>query len=315
MKSIKINEFDLKLDTIYQVMPKYDGSAPDGWRKERTTKALAPWGRNIEGIPFNDHKKVWDTGLYESSPSLSNRREEEVNDILSFVEKNIVRPLEDNLYGEGALDHKDVKDSFWLDYSIDLYNGRIFNTSDPRQLLDLYLCILHGKLCPKGKAESSPYYPFAQFTVENKEHSRSVQQENELLTVEAMGEFYSMLNNNKDRLKLVMNYVGVNIPVKASDGVYTTSFTSFINHRDNSRFNKEEFIEASKKAKEKEGYQELYFYDILGKLFKKKIVTREREFFMFEGTELGTSLKEAARKVAKETTIQAELLKHIENKK
>lgn len=312
MKSITINDFEIKLDTIYQVMPKYDGSAPDGWRKERTTKALAPWGRNIEAIPFHEGMRVWDTGLYKDSPIFAHKKEEEVQEIVRFVKENIVDKLEGSFYSDGELDHKDKKDSYWNEYGIELYNGRIFNTSDPKQLLDLYLSVLHGKLCPKGKAESSPYFPFAQFTVENKEKSKTVQQENELITMEAMGQFYSLLNSNKKTLRLVLNYVGVSIQEKDSDGLFTTSFTTFINHKDNSRLNKENFIEAVKMSGSKGGYEELYLYDVLQKLYRKKIVTKDRDYFMFEGTKIGTSLKEAAKTVSKNQELKVEITKRIE---
>lgn len=312
MESIKINEFEIKLGTIYQVMPKYDGSAPDGWRKERTTKALAPWGKNIEAIPFHENMKVWDTGLYKDSPVFKFKKEEEVQQIVDFVQENIVSKLEGNFYNKGTLDHRDNKDSYWDNYGIELYNGRIFNTDDPKQLLDLYLSIVHGKLCPKGKAESSPYYPFAQYTVENKEQSKSVKQENELITMEAMGLFYSLLNSSKKNLKLVLNYVGVKVPEKANDGIYTTSFTSFIDHKNDSRLNKENFIEAVKMVNDPKKYQELYFYDVLNKLYRKKVVTKDREFVMFEGTKLGTSFKEAAKKVASDNNLMVEVNKRME---
>lgn len=312
MSSIKINDFEIKLNTIYQVMPKYDGSAPDGWRKERTTKALAPWGKNIEAIPFHEGKKVWDTGLYKDSPIFTHKKEEEVNEIVAFVQEHIVEKLEKSFYEKGTLDHKDKKESYWDNYGIELYNGRIFNTDDPKQLLDLYLSVLHGKICPKGKAESSPYFPFAQFTVENKERSKTVRQENELITTKAIGLFYSLLNSNKEKLRLVMNYVGVKVPEKASDGIFTTSFTSYIEHKDDSRLNKERFIEAVEMSNDPDKYQELYFYKVIQDLFRKKVITKEREYVVFEGTKLGTSYKEAAKKIASDKNLIVEINKKIE---
>jgi hypothetical protein len=306
---VTVNGFDINSNTIYQVSPKFDGNAPDGFRKERTTKALAPWGVNIEGIPFNDTKKVWDTGLYESSPVFTTKKKEEVNSILRFVNKHIVDPLEKQFYGEGKLDHKDTKDSFWMDYGIELYNGRIFNTADPKQLMDLYLSVLHGKVCPKGEAESSPYFPNAQFSIENKESARTVQQENDMLMVEAMGLFHTMLNSDTKKLGLVLNYVGVKLPENAESGLITSSFTAFLNHKEDSRLNKEQFVKAAKLSNTQEGYDELFYFKKLQKLFLKKIVTKDRENILFEDTVLGTSFKEAAQKVAKEPKIQKELLK------
>lgn len=304
---LNIKDFNIKIGTIFQVAPKYDGNAPDGFRKARTTKFLTTAGMNREAIPFNTFKNVWDTGLYKGSPVFEGMDSNEVEELVEKLERLIVEPLEERL-GEGRLSYKETN-NYWDDYGIDLYRGKIFNTSKPEELLALYEAIIHGKLCPMGQ-ESSPFYKSAQFCVEDKEEALSVKHKEDLLDIKATGLFHTLATKEPKKLQLALNYVGVRgIDSKNfKEEVAASAFKIFIDHKDDGYANKNMFIEAASMANTKQGYNILYYYKILQDLFRKKKITKEFENYKINDENLGTSLKQAAEIVAKKQDLQTEVL-------
>lgn len=304
---LKYKDFNIKIGTIFQVTPKYDGNAPDGFRKERTTKYLTTSGMNKEAVRFDTSKNVWDTGLYKSSPVFDGMDEKEVEQLVNSVQELIVNPLEDRL-GEGRLSYQESND-YWLDYGFDLYRGKIFNTSKPEELLALYEAIIHGKLCPVGQ-DSSPFYKSADFTIEDKAEAVSVKQKEDNLDIKATGLYYSFDTSEPKKLQLILNYVGL----RGMDGknfkkeVAASAFKVFIDHKEDGFANKEMFIEAASMANTKQGYNELYYYSLLQELFRKKKITKEFENFKLNDENLGNSLKIAAETVAKNQDLQNEIL-------
>ena len=306
-KVLKIKDFNIRLGTIFQVTPKYDGNAPDGFRKERTTKHLAEYGKNREAVPFDEYKKVWDTGLYKTSPCFQGMDPNEVDKLVDMLQKEVVGPLEERL-GENALSYRLSKENkFWDEYGIDLYRGRIFNTNEPDHLLALYEAILHGKLCPIGQ-ESSPFYKSAQFCVEDKEEAVSVRQKEDNLDIKAAGLFHSLSNDPK-KLQLALNYIGLRglDSKNFKPEVAVSAFKIFMDHKDDGYANKEMFIEAASMANTKFGYKELYYYQLLQELYKKRKVTKEFENYKLGDIELGNSLKEAASKISKDPTLETKI--------
>lgn len=305
--SLKVKDITIEKGCIYQVSPKYDGSAPDGFKKERTTKFLSSHGKNIEAVPFDTRMGVWDTGLYEESPCYAGMPKVEVKRLVNSLQESIVKPIEARL-GIGKLDYKE-ENTFWLDYGIDLHRGRIFNTEQPDQLLQLFQVAIHGKVAPKG-SDSNPNYREAQFCVENKEEAKTIQQENDTLEINAMGSFYSLLKGEKDVLALVMNYVGIPLPggKNLDEQVAASAFKVFVDHKSDGYTNKTNFLKAVKLSGEKTGYKELAFYEKIQKLIRKKKIEKERENFLLDGDVLGTNPKEIAKKVARNAELQERIL-------
>lgn len=305
IEKVKIRGFDIKLNSLYQVNPKFDASAPDGFQEYRTTKLLTETGSNSETIPFDSQRNVWDTGLYSTSPCYQGMNKKEVNSILEILEEKVIKPIEEE-WGIGVLDHKE--DSvFWSTYSIPLYRSKIFNTEIPLQTLNLFHSIIQGFLAPKGKMESSPDFRLAQFTVEDKEKVISLEQEKDLLNTEAIGKFYNLLNGDVGQLRNVLNYVGIKIPEgsKIDKSIVSNIFNRSISSAKDEFYIKKSFTEAYDKSQSKEGYNELKTYRDLEELFLKGDVEKDRENFVLRGEILGASLKDAARKVSKNQKLQA----------
>lgn len=301
--TLQVKDISIEKGNIYQVSPKYDGSAPDGFKEHRTTKYLAEYGMNIEAVPFDKDMGVWDTGLYEESPCYAGMPADEVKRLVNTARQNIVEPLEKTL-GKGKLDYKADND-YWLDYGVKLHRGRIFNTERPDHLLELFQVALHGKVSPKGQ-DSNPNYRYAQFSIENKEQAKTVQQENDSLDIQAAGMFYSLLNGDTELLSLVMNYVGIPIPggKEMDKQLASSAFKMYVDDKKNAYQNKKNFISAVELGSEKNGYQELSFYQKVQKLVRTKKITKEREMYVIGEEQLGTNLKEVAKTIAKNPKLQ-----------
>lgn len=305
---IVIDGFEIKKGVIYEITPKFDGNAPDGFIKERTTKLLTSSGRNREAIPFTSN--VWDTGLYPESPSFYGHNPAEVADTLRVVSTHIIKPFE-KLQGEGKLAHKEDSE-FWLNYGVDIYKGKIFNTDKPEDFLALYEMVFHKKLAPK-EHESNPDYRNAQFCIEDKEQTQTVKQKEDNMEIEANGLFFK-LKEKPQYLELALNYAGLRVP-KASGKIdlqlAPSLFKNFIDHKDNGFDNKKIFIDAANNVMTQEGYEEMYIYSGIQALYKKKVITKSFEKFFLDDEELGTNLKQIAARLVKEPKLKARVTDHF----
>lgn len=313
-KTINIHGFEFTVgDEVYQVTSKWDADAPKGYRDQRTTKLISPAsGKNTCTISFNDKVGVWDTGLYADSPMYNGLSKEKRLEIEKIVNENIVKPYEEK-FGKGKLDPRDPESRFWnrvdeSSFKIELYKDRIFNTAQPEERLEMFLALASRNLCPKDQ-ESSPDFRRAQFCIENKEKVRNLQQENDFLDVEATGAFYGLLDKPKE-LKLILNYVGV----KTSGGnkldkqLETSKFKRFADHKKDGYTNKKMFLEAVSMSKTAKGYEELNYYKIAQDLYRKGVITKNKEYFYLGDDTLGTNLKEVAATIAKDKAIQIEVM-------
>jgi len=308
---IKIHDYLLETeDTIYEVTPKYDADAPDGYRNSKSTKILSDTtGRNTISVAFNREMGLWDTGLYESSPMYRDMNPTDRKTLVSKVEELIVEPFE-NIYGKNKLDPRDKDSEFWnyLDdtsFKVDLYQGKLFHTTKPLELLKLFICLANKDLAPK-KGESAPQYRTAQFCIENKEEVRNSKVEDEVTEMEVIGKFYSLLEQEKT-LNPILRYIGLkNIDV-ANREFAITMFKRFIDNKQQSYQNRKLFLDAIELNATKNGRKEIIYYAILSELLTKgKLVKVDNEFMVGE-TPVGNNLKAAAKFISTKPTMQSQV--------
>lgn len=299
--SVTVHGFEIKSNSIYQVIPKPDEDAPDGFRKERTTKILSPRIGEIVGCVKNAQTNTWDTGFYIYSPCYKNLPMDDREEIASNVVKNIKEPIE-NLYG-GTERLDQNNDEFWDDYSFELKNGGIFNTSDPKDLLNLYMAVLHRALAPKKDASESAYRE-AKYCVVNKDEVIDRKLQKDLNYNKAVGSFWVLLENNKSKLLNVLSYLGLQADEKTSEATLSNVVTNFLQHKQNGDQNVDIFLDAFAKAKTTEGYKEISLFKELKDLAKKGIVTKEAGSYMLAGKTLGATFKIAASVVANDQSLQ-----------
>lgn len=316
-KTIEVHNIPLHMDgTIYEVVGKYDADAPDGYRNNQTSKLLDDdAGKNTICALFDMVSQLWDTGLYEDSPMYRNMDDKKRSILVQQIQELIVEPFE-KAYGKGRLDPTDPDSVFWnykdqyRSFKVDLYKGKIFDTSNPKDRLELFICIVNKDLVTK-EFENVPLFKDAQFCIENKEQVRDARIENEILDTDAKGNFFNLLSN-PTALKLILNYIGLKNVDTSNKTITNTLFTRFIEDKSQAYQNKKMFLDAVALYAKPKGKKEIEYYTSIDKLITKgKIVKIDGEYYI-EDTPIGGNLKTCAIKVAGNQKLQIAIDKMIE---
>lgn len=315
---IKIHGIPLETkDTIYEVTSKYDADAADGFKNNRTTKLLDDdAGKNTVSALYDTITGLWDTGLYKESPMYRGLNETQRNTLATQIEELIVKPFE-RVYGEGKLDPRDPDSEFWnyvdkhRSFKVDLYKGKIFNTSEPRELLQLFICVANKDLAPR-EFESAPMFKNAQFCIEDKKKVQDTRVEEEILETEATGQFFNLLDK-PDTLKLILNYIGLRNVNTKDKGLANSLFRRFIEDKQQSYQNKKLFLDAVKLNSNKKGKKEIEYYTSIDTLISKGKIQKMDGTYFAGDVELGVNLKAAAVKASGNTKIQLQIDKLLED--
>lgn len=290
---IKVPEtnFVIKANTIYTVIPKPDPNAPDGFKEHGTTKILHPDVGDTVSAPFDGRMGVWDTGFYDFSPCLLGMDNTEKSKFIETVTKHIVTPVE-RIKGTGTLDHS-AKNDFFDNFVITLYNKVSFNTADPLQLLGLYLAVLGKDLCPKEHV-GHPAFKKAAYQVVNREKEISNKEQTGLDKTKAIGEFYSLLNSDKKKVSILLQYLGISNTLIQDNEVFIKVFNRFLEDKEDGYRNSKIFLDTLGKFSSKEGEEELYVFKSLNELYDKKILKSFKQEYFLKEYNLGNSIKHAA---------------------
>lgn len=284
-------QFVMKSDSMYQIQPKMDASAPDGFKDAGTTKVISPDIGNTVHAPFNGAMRVWDTGFYKSSPILRGMKDEEKEKFVELVNKHIVKPVEE-LKGEGALSHQE-NNPFLDDFGIELKAYRVINTAEPLQRLALYFAVLGKDLAPK-EHQSNPIYSKAQYVIVNREEAVNVRQEREMQKNEAIGLFYVLQRNDKEKMYDLLDYLGISNSKTTDKATLNSSFNRWLEDKTSGYQNSDIFIKAYNKFESEEGAEELYMYKTLKKLHDKNLIKLQRGEVFLDGKPIGAGYKLAA---------------------
>lgn len=298
---VVVNGFEIESGKIYQVTPKPDEDAPDGFRKERTTKVLSPRITESIGCVKNAQTNTWDTGFYEYSPCYKHLPMNQREEIVKNIVKNIKEPIE-NLYGgTNKLDQNN--DAFWDEYSFELRNGEIFNTAEPKELLNLYMAILHRSLAPVKDASHTSYRE-AKYCVINKDEVINRKLSKDLNYNKAIGNFWTLYENDKPKLIDVLGYLGLHATESTNEATLNNIVSNYLKNKQSGDQNVEIFLETFKKAKTEEGKAEIKLYGNLKDLAKKGVIIKEGTDYMLAGKPIGSTFKIAASVVAKDQELQ-----------
>lgn len=293
--SFQINGIEIKSNSLYQIVPKPDLNAPDGFVKWGTSKLLQNGIKESAPCFFDDRKQVWDTGFYKESPCYIGMSKTDVETKVEALNEYIVAPFEE-LMGEGTLDHKKSNNAFWDGFGGDLYNGKVYKTSDPKELLELYMAILHFNVV-KPEDKSKPFAKKASYAVVNKEAVTSLKEQRNADKAEAIGTYYTLLNNNKKQLLNVLEFISLVSNRKLEDKTLTSIVMEFFEEKKQGTNNIKRFLEVAKKVNTPKGKEELNVFASLTALRRARKITEEYGELYLDGTLLGGNLRDATVKV------------------
>lgn len=307
-----IELYGLKIytNTIYQVGEKLDKSAPSGFVERETTKALMDGIKNIENLAvYNEYTKTWDTGLYEESYLLRQAISDDTARSIAVgnIKKFIVEPL-NRIYTEGVLRNTSDNNEFWDNLKVNIYKGKVFNTEDPIQLMQLFQLMLRKVLTPKDQ-ESNTLFLNSQYTITNKEEVVAKSEEKAARQMKSYGIYYSLKSSSKENLITLLNFVGLKVSEDTADTTLDLVFKNYIEDNRNSSTNTAEFIREAEAFATVKGKSIVGIYNTLKDLVvDDKVDMRGKEVYYKDGTFVGTDLKNAARNIAENKELKKEFV-------
>lgn len=295
---LSVNGLDIKKGGIYKITNKPDKSAPDGFQREGTTKLPSEGIGNTVSCRYvitNKSSKtgLYDTGFYVGSPCYANMPKEERTRLVSVLQKAIVEPYEAK-YGAGILSHKN--EEFWDNFGIYLTKGRVLNTEQVDDLMDLYIAMRAYKLTPKTKV-GDPRFKGSQYCVEDKELVKSIQNERAEGLMDAITSFGILSKTDKTNLINILKYVGlVRVDTKVDVETLKPAFFQWL---EKSHTNVSNFHKTYEMLNSEEGVEILNLYVRLNELFRKGVLDKEGGEFAFKGEKIGGDLKTASNNLVK----------------
>lgn len=309
---IEVNGLAIKENSLYKVIDKPDLNAIDGLREHGSTKVPLEFLGNSSGCRYDTSKQVFDTGFYTQSPCYANMDLSTRQQKVQILREKIIEPYE-LVHGEGKLDNKN--EEFWLDYVVDLYEGKIFNTENVDDLLGLYIAMLSYELTPKDRT-GDPAFRNSQFCVEDKEVTSSKRNERAQNYMKAVTAFALMNVNERAKLISCLRFVRMpgadGLSAEAQESTLNSLFHDWIN--DDVK-NVDDFVRVTDLASKKAGLEEIVIYGHLIDFQMKKKVVKIGDEFAYKETPLGPDLKTAAKNLANKTSLKElklELYKEIE---
>ena len=299
---VEVNGLAIKADSTYKITPKPDSNAPSGFIREGTTKLPSVGiGNSIPCRYITTNKAtgqgMYDTGLYEQSPCYATMDREEVRLLVERLQEKLVVPYEKS-HGHGILDQSNSE--FWDNYVVDLFAGRFFNTSNPDDLLGLYIAMRGFELTPRKSLGDSKYND-SQFCIEDKAEVKSIKDRRAETAMRAYTKFGHLLMTQRPTLVNVLKYVQLlGITNEVDDTTLNTVFYEWIQK---SESNITRFIKAVEMV-EKDGGEVINMYAKLTEMARKRLFQKEGTMYLYDGKELGADLKTAAQNLNTKKSLQ-----------
>ena len=116
-QKIKVANTEIVIGDKYEVVPKKDYEAPDGFQEFGTTKILHSGVKEVRGVSFDEQINLYDTGFDEDSES-NNRLERGSKEVVIDTYNKIIKAPYEKKFRIDASSHND---SFWESYMYEIY--------------------------------------------------------------------------------------------------------------------------------------------------------------------------------------------------
>lgn len=298
---VTVNGLNIKKNSLYKIVDKADNNALDGLKHYGSTKIPQEYMGTTAQCPYDKTTGTFDTGFYIHSPCYKGLDEAARVKLVNILQENIVEPYE-KVYQIGVLDNKNEK--FWTTYDIDLEEGRIFNTANVKDLLDLYIAMRGFELTPKA-LNGDPRFSSSQFFIEDREVTNKKKNERAQNYMSAMEHFFIMLTSEKHKLISVLKYANMNGANSMEADTANSNISSlFKDWIDNDPKNVDNFLRVSGMVNKKAGLEEVTFYSLLLDMNRRNKLPKVGEEFTYDDIPLGVDLKTAAKNLATKTSLR-----------
>lgn len=304
----KVGGVEINLGQKYVLDHKFDGGAPDGLKKIEATKFPFTGSGVQDCVAFDESRNMYDTGFYEHSLCLSHYTAEEKKALVPIYEKQIKKPFE-------QLRNEDLSASsnneFWKRYRYEAYVNKEFDTNNPNDLFDLFLIITQGVACDKN--EKNPFYRKpAQFIISNPHITKNKNKERSKTRLKAINFLSTLAQGDKDKLDLILNYVGREATHKVSAEDLQLIYFEVINDPKSGLDFAERFIEAIEEYETPVGKDKMEYFHAIGELVKLRKIKKEKgRFNTDQGVFLGNTLQDIAKFCLNQSSTQAKVIQEL----
>lgn len=297
----------IELGAKYTLDYRPDPSAPEGMKA--MTKFPFLGNDTIEKIYFNDVRRQYDTGFYVESPCLSVipaiKREDTVKLYIKHIKQPYEKQFNANLSPEEA-------NTFWEDYYITGQINKQFDTNNINDLLELFYILNMGVACEKDEKNPS-LRKDAQFIISSPSKVKNKSKELINLRKKSYLKFNAILTGDRDKLDLVLQWIGKENPSKVAADDLDSIYYQVINDKNDGIKFCEQFITALDEYETSIGKEKMeWFFGIkrlvnLRKIKQKqgRFITADQEIF------LGNTLQDVAAFCTNENSQQYNIVKEL----
>jgi hypothetical protein len=302
--------FSIDTEKVYQIVGKYDADAPDGFKRERTTKTLEDpvvGSTTSTLLSFDSSKNMYDLGMDINSALLRKvyPEEDDRKKAVASIKKNIYDHLVTIYQGETLKPTNfDFWDNFTYTYSLDT----VLDARKPIDRFILFYSILSGKLAPTEFSSDPQFKTSAQFGVECKDEVVDISTKRQLDNSKARAKFINLLDEDKEGLLKLLDWIGIKGLDKADEALLNSVFVNWMS-KDEEQNTKQFLSVYDEYYKNNSGKKVIEAYTELKKAMKKNLVTVSKEGVLFGDILLENpkDLKQAAKEIASSNTYQIAL--------
>lgn len=289
--TIRIANSVIELGAKYTLDNRPDPSAPDGLKE--MTKYPFQGNETKQRVSFSDITKLHDTGFYVHSPCLKIMKEAEREEAVKNYIKYIKTPFEKQRNAD--LNEKE-NNPFWDDFFITAYVNRQFDTNNISELLELFYILNLGMACEADERD-----PFvrkdAQFLISSPSKVKGKAKENTNKRKSAYLKFNTILNGDRDKLDLVLQWIGKENPSKVDSDDLDATFYQIINDKNEGLKFCEQFTTALDEYETPVGKEKMeWFFGIRRLLNLRKIKQKSGRYVTADHQEtfLGNTLQDVS---------------------
>lgn len=319
--TIRVANTDIHIGETYEVIGKRDMDAPSGFIENNTSKLLMEGIKEYRSVPYDEMMGRFDTGFEVQSPCNYKIPAYEKQVLVDQYVKFIKEPYE-AAYGKDTnainkrfwIGNNDDNDEDAVPYMIEIYTKKKFDTSNPKDLFDLFHALKQGHICEEGERDSD--LQRAKYCIKNASKVISLQEERENDKFEANSVFSILLNtvdaDENDTLYTILEWMQISNIRGADKDTLKRTFIKLLANDKTGYDSAKRFLEAYRLSDSDKGREKMEVFAMLSKLQLRRKVDFKRNQYFLEDELLGNHLKEAAERALQKPELKDLIIRAYE---
>jgi len=300
----ELHGFKVRKNSLYTVQHRPDLDAPTGYQEMGSTKLPSEGVGDTFYCLFKQAEGAargigsWDTGFYSLSPCYQGLTTEESEEKVEVLVENVLEPYRKVVGDDKAMSHTDDKSIEKTPFRV--WEGRVFRTESPVDVLHLYFAFMRRQLVPTH-LEGDTTFNGAAFRISDVNKDIKKRDQDASTEFKAIGAFQKMLYTDKEMLYKVLRYLGMEIATETSEEALQGVFKQYLSNVNNLKT----FNMVLDDMKKESGKAKIELYSILkNKVRKGGDLSITDGIIYYKDIEVGKDLKSAAGRISKEADLE-----------